>query len=290
MTVDYRYSLRRLDAVVRCEDGRVVPVRGRSHLTAPHPPVPPPSAELLATVFVPYFGPAGCGEVFPCVEPPRRMSSVQADRLPGTTRRLRDGAELRVVCWGDSVTCGGDASADATAYPALVERGLRAAGADARVTVVAVDGSNSAQWMSGEGVACDWRRVEAARPHLVTLEFVNDAELDPATWPGLYGEIRARLRRIGAELLVTTPHFTTPAWMGSERLTDADGRPYTAFLRAFCRSWPVALADVSLRWEHLAREALPYITLLNNGVNHPDDRGHALAADEILAALGATGS
>lgn len=287
VTVDYRYSLLRLDAVIRCEDGRVVPIRGRSHLTSPRPPVPPPSAELLATVLVPYFGAADGGEVFPYVEPPRRMSPAQAGELPETTRRLRHGAELRVVCWGDSVTCGGDASADATAYPALVERGLRAAGADARVTTVAVDGSNSAQWLSGDDVACDWRRVEAARPHLVTLEFVNDAELDPAGWPALYGEIRARVHRMGAELLVTTPHFTMPAWMGSARPTDPDGRAYTAFLRAFCRSGSVALADVSLRWEHLAREALPYITLLHNGVNHPDDRGHALAADEILAALGA---
>lgn len=288
VTVDYRYSLRRLDAVVRCEDGRVVPVRGRSHLTSPRPPEPPASAELLATVLVPYFCEAGSGEVFPYVEPPRRMSAAQAARLPETTRRLRSGAELRVVCWGDSVTCGGDASAGATAYPALVESGLRAAGTDPRVTVVAVDGSNSAQWLSGEDDGCDWRRVEAARPHLVTLEFVNDAELDPAMWPALYGQIRSRVNRIGAELLVTTPHFTMPAWMGSDRLTDPDGRAYTAFLRAFCRSSSVALADVSLRWEHLSREALPYITLLHNGVNHPDDRGHALAADEILAALGIT--
>ncbi|HEX6445739.1 MAG TPA: GDSL-type esterase/lipase family protein [Streptosporangiales bacterium] len=287
VTVDYRYSLRRLDAIMRREDGRVVPLRGRSHLTGPRPPVPA-SGELLGTVLVPYFGGAGSGEAFPYVEPPRRVSPPQGGRLPETTRRLREHAGLRVVCWGDSVTCGGDASAEATAYPALVERGLRDAGADARVTVVAVDGSNSAQWLSGEGVACDWRRVEAARPHLVTLEFVNDAELDPAVWPSLYGEILARVRRMGAELLVTTPHFTMPAWMGSDRPADPDGRAYTAFLRAFCRSGSVALADVSLRWEHLALEALPYVTLLHNGVNHPDDRGHALAADEILAALGAT--
>lgn len=285
VTVDYRYSLRRLDAVVRCEDGRIVLVRGRSHLTSPRPPVPP-CGELLGTVLVPYFAEAGGGAAFPYVEPPRRMSPPQGGRLPETKRRLRERAGLRVVCWGDSVTCGGDASADATAYPALVERGLRDAGADARVTVVGVDGSNSAQWLSGEGDGCDWRRVEAARPHLVTVEFVNDAELDPAALPSLYGETLARVRRMGAELLLTTPHFTMPAWMGSDRLADPDGRGYTAFLRAFCRSEFVALADVSLRWEHLASEALPYVTLLHNGVNHPDDRGHALAADEILAALG----
>ena len=40
--------------------------------------------------------------------------------------------------------------------------------------------------------------------------------------------------------------------------------------------------DASARWEHLHREGIPYVTLLLNGINHPDDRGHALFADELI--------
>ena len=53
-------------------------------------------------------------------------------------------------------------------------------------------------------------------------------------------------------------------------------------LRKFAASHGLALADASARWEHLWKEGIPYVTLLRNGINHPDDRGHALFADELM--------
>ena len=44
----------------------------------------------------------------------------------------------------------------------------------------------------------------------------------------------------------------------------------------------MALADASARWEHLWQEGLPYVTLLRNGINHPDDRGHSLFSEELI--------
>ena len=54
------------------------------------------------------------------------------------------------------------------------------------------------------------------------------------------------------------------------------------FLRKFAAEHQVALADVSRRWEHLEVEGIPYIALLHNGINHPDDRGHELFVKELL--------
>jgi hypothetical protein len=53
-------------------------------------------------------------------------------------------------------------------------------------------------------------------------------------------------------------------------------------LRDYAAKHNLALADASARWEHLWREGLPYVTLLRNGINHPDDRGHAMFADELM--------
>ena len=43
----------------------------------------------------------------------------------------------------------------------------------------------------------------------------------------------------------------------------------------------IALADAAARWGHLWKEGLPYLTLLHNTINHPDDRGHRLFAEEL---------
>ena len=79
-----------------------------------------------------------------------------------------------------------------------------------------------------------------------------------------------------AEIVLITPHFVH----GMPR--DHDNRPYVANLKRFAEKHDLALADASARWAHLWREGLPYITLLANNWNHPDDRGHRLFAEELI--------
>ena len=151
---------------------------------------------------------------------------------------------------------------------------------------------------------CDWQRIIEAKPDLVTLEFVNDAGLSGATFEQVYDEILGRVRAIGAsarhpelanqdemleriqamgaELILITPHFTKPEMMGFKTLREPERRPYVLALREYAQKRNLALADASARWEHLWKEGLPYVTLLRNGINHPDDRGHVLFADELM--------
>jgi len=63
---------------------------------------------------------------------------------------------------------------------------------------------------------------------------------------------------------------------------ETDPRPYVAALRAFAARHHVALADASLRWGHLVKEGIPYMSLLSNSINHPDDRGHELFARSLM--------
>jgi hypothetical protein len=64
-------------------------------------------------------------------------------------------------------------------------------------------------------------------------------------------------------------------------MREAERRPYVLALRDFAGKRQVALADAAARWEHLSKEGLPYLTLLHNTINHPDDRGHRLFAEEL---------
>lgn len=288
VAVSYRYGLRRIDSLVKDADGRVRMIQGMSHLTAPRPPELTPGTIRLANAYLPYFGTAGTALVLPARGEPAGPATKQQDsRLPRFRSRIDAGLPVRVTCWGDSVTAGGDATSDHSSYPAVVERALRTAhpGMQIEVAAVAVGGSNTTQWLSGTSVDHDWSRVVDSEPDVVTVEFVNDAGLEPDEWAGNYAEIERRTSELGADLVLTTPHWVMPSWM---ELTEdgRDSRPYVSFLRSFAERRGIALADVSARWERLKEEGLPYETLLNNGINHPDDRGHALAGQEIAAAFG----
>jgi hypothetical protein len=69
--------------------------------------------------------------------------------------------------------------------------------------------------------------------------------------------------------------------MGFTSMREPERRPYVLALRDFADKHHIALADASARWQHLAQEGLPYLTLLDNTINHPDDRGHRLFAEEL---------
>ena len=58
-------------------------------------------------------------------------------------------------------------------------------------------------------------------------------------------------------------------------------QPGATFILEFANKHNIALADAAARWEHLCKEGLPYLTLLHNTINHPDDRGHRLFAEEL---------
>lgn len=291
VTIDYAYSLRRLDSRVRTADGREVVRKGEDHLTAPQPPALEPGEMRVANLFVDYHSNGQNAEEYPLQETAAQAKTGSTPgRIPRALEKLRAGGPLTVVCWGDSVTVGGDASSPEMRYAAVFERRVRERFPTAKIAVkvVAVGGSHSRQWLwpdkfprprPGE---CDWAKVVAEKPDLVTLEFVNDAGLQGPEMDKVYGEILSRVRALGAELILIAPHFTMPSMMGFSSLREPEKRPYVIALRDFAAKNGLALADASARWEHLWREGLPYVTLLLNGINHPDDRGHALFADELM--------
>lgn len=286
--LSYSYGLLRVDALVRDPGGMVI-LEGESHLTIPVPPVVATQFRHLANVFVPYFSDGSDAVLLPVGSPSGVLSRPTQCGLGFWNDALRAG-RARVTCWGDSVTAGGSADSLETRFPDLLDGYLRSAGLPAQVTTVAVGGSTSAQWIGAQPPmpGTDWSAVEESRPDVVVAEFVNDAELPADQWPDLYAEILARCKALSADLVLCSPHYVRPDWMGLHDFGQPDPRPYVAFLSRFADQNDVSLAQVSRRWEALAGEGIAYITLLANGINHPDTRGHRIYAEEIAAVLGVT--
>ncbi|EDY18688.1 lipolytic protein G-D-S-L family [Chthoniobacter flavus Ellin428] len=291
----YRVSLRRLDTVQVDPSGKVSLKQGEPHISVPVPPEADPGCTAIAHVFVDHgVKTITNDDVYPILESPAQaVTASTPGRIPKTLAKLKAGQPVTIVCLGDSVTAGGNASKPETRYVDVFAAGLRERFPQAKIDVqnISAGGSNSRQWLDpekhpyrnlhGAENPARFDRVVAAKPDLVTIEFVNDAGLNPAGVEESYSEILKRLEPTGAEVILITPHFTMWRMMGFKSMRETEHRPYVLGLREFASKHQVGLADASARWEHLAKEGIPYLTLLHNTINHPDDRGHRLFAEEL---------
>ncbi|MDZ4288095.1 MAG: GDSL-type esterase/lipase family protein [Prosthecobacter sp.] len=291
----YRYSQRRMDTIQVDGTGKATLKPGVPHISAPVPPPADSGATAIAHVFIDHRS----TEVTPAAIYPITESAAQAvtastsGRIPKTSAKLKAGQPVTIVCLGDSVTAGGNASKPELRYVDVFAAGLRTRFSQSKIEVknISAGGSNSRQWLypdkfpyrglTGTANPARFEHVLAAKPDLVTIEFVNDAGLSPAQVEESYSEILKRLQPLGSEVILITPHFTMWRMMGFKSMREAEKRPYVLALRDFATKHHLGLADASARWEHLAKEGLPYLTLLDNTINHPDDRGHRLFAEEL---------
>jgi lysophospholipase L1-like esterase len=284
----------RVDSLIVDSAGAVRYAPGIPHITTPTPPPVYLDAVRLANIFRPYRAAwVNPEHVYPILARPEEApTSSTRGRIPKTLAKLKNGEPVTIVCWGDSVTEGGNASQPSSRYVDVfaAELAKRFPRGPIDVRNISVGGSCSLNWLDPAAHPfslitrqpdLNFDRIAAARPDLVTLEFVNDTGLGETTWTAAYAGILSRLNEIGAELILITPHFTHPDWMGFASMRDAENRPYVRFLTEFAGARGVALADASGRWQHLWCEGLPFLTLLHNSVNHPDDRGHRLFAEEL---------
>lgn len=285
--VSYRYVRRRLDSIVRSADGRTTIRRGEPQVAMCTPPELAPRETRLANIYIYGMTPAlGEDNLFPILEtaypaPPKRAPTIAEARLPRTIRRLRSGEPLRILAWGDSVTT-------YNRWQRMFVDRLQGRYPAAKIELIteAWGGRNTGSYLA-QPPGSDHNyaeRILAPRPDLIVSEFVNDAGLTPSDVEERYGRLLADFRAIGAEWIVLTPHYVLPEWMGlaRQREIDDDPRPYVAGLRQFAEKHGVPLADASRRYGRLWRQGIPYLTLMENSINHPNEFGHTLFADSLM--------
>lgn len=296
--VDYAYRPQRLDRLVRAADGRPALRQGVAKASNPVLPELKPGDVPLATIWLDgQTTKLDARNFYPVLETAFPESDAPgpcaAERLlPKTYGKLVRGEPVTILAWGDSVT-EGKFLPERDHWQQQFVRRLRKQFPKSAITLVSNGwgGRNTATFL-------DEKQAPSGHPHnyvetvlgakadLVIMEFVNDcglvrAEQVQTRYDRILGDLAAR----GAELCVLTPHYTRADWMGlaDPTATTEDPRPYVRHLRAWCALRHVALADASLRWGRLARQGLPYQTLLVNEINHPNAVGMSYFADALMA-------
>lgn len=306
----YQYSLLRLDSIVVDAHGTPHLLQGQPHIATPHPPELTSGTQRLLNIFRPYqarrLNPA---DIFPSLERPDQAATrTTPGRIPKTLAKIKASQAVHIVCLGDSVTAGGDASSPELMYTEVFRRALMkkyTPPSPSGVALVSINiinesygGSCSSQWLrlgplkdyiaqhpemlGNASERINFKRVLGYKPDLVTIEFVNDVTFSRDVLEQLYGKMISDLHAIGAEVILITPHFCALEMMQTESLRTAETRPYVDFIYEFADRHHVGIADASSRWAHQWKEGLPYTTLLANTLNHPDDRGHAFFAEELM--------
>jgi lysophospholipase L1-like esterase len=292
--VDYEYRPNRLDSIVADASGALRVIPGQSGVGVVLPPDVPADGTLVANIWVTGMTTQLTDDSVYTIEhepAPVHMeeSSAAARLLPKTLAKLRAGGTVTIVAFGDSVTNGGGVEGhmnDWYQHQFAMRLAARFPRATIRMLTAAWGGASSKRYLD-ETAGGDYdfaRDVLEPQPDLVTLEFVNDAYLDEEGVRAQYAGILERVRGVGGELVLITPHLVRPDWMNapSEQIT-TDPRPYVQALHQFSGEYGVALADASRLWCGLAGRGIPYTTLLANSINHPDVRGQALFADALMA-------
>ncbi|MBP5738064.1 MAG: hypothetical protein J6X38_03155 [Abditibacteriota bacterium] len=292
--VSYIYSLLRIDSVFVTPEGKIALAKGKPSVNLPEQPKAKPGCLRLANIYIPYRSVSVKPEdIYPVVEGADKAKTLSRQgNLAKTMAKIKSGQPVTIVCWGDSVTQGGNASTPDMVYVKVFERMLKAKFPKADITVIneSVGGSSSLNWLrpdkypfQGNGF-CDFeQRVAVHNPDLVTMEFVNDSGYTPEMLDEAYTDIKARMDRLGAEYILITPHFTTPYWMGFDDMRAAkENRSYVFYALDWAEKNGYGIADASSRWAHLGKEGIPYITLLGNTLNHPNDYGHNIFAEELM--------
>lgn len=283
--IDYAVSLERVDAVQVSETGTVSIKQGKPAAVCPVAPEPDNGCTVLATVYVPYR----CSKITEnniCLAPVKDQTWRDFIKVSGrenlshTLGLLRDHKPLTVVCWGDSVTEGASPSSHDKCYVELLRSQLKSHFPKSATNVInaGIGGSNTDSRRDGYE-----KEVLSHNPDLITVEFVNDvgkpADVIKSNWAEFIA--RARQKNPNVEFILITPHFTTPPWMGSFKVS-------VPAMRAAVLANKVALADTSNIWANLRGIGIPFETLLANGLNHPNNLGHEFFAESIMRLLQTT--
>ena len=214
------------------------------------------------------------------------VPATDASGLARVMARLEARKPVKVVMLGDSISTGANASGVVGAppgqmgYPDLVRDGLSERfGGSVTLTNLSVGGMN-APWGVGQMPA-----AIAEQPDLFLIAFgMNDAS--GRCSPSKYRKDIARMASVmraarpECDVICVATMTANPDWQYAAPELYPAYRDQLLTLRV-----PgVAVADVTSVWSWII-ERKKFLDLAGNGVNHPNDFGHRLYADVILALL-----
>lgn len=189
---------------------------------------------------------------------------------------------IHVVFHGHSVPAGFHKTPEVKpfeSYPHLVNRKLKEQYAHAVINVIttAIGGENSVS-----GAARFERDVLSLRPDIIFIDYaLNDRRQDEDKVRKSWEQMIAAAKKAKVPVVLLTPTGDSSA-----KLSDpADPLNVRAeMIRNIAKEQDVILADVFAAWKSELEKGTPQADLLSQG-NHPNLKGHTLAAEAIFKAL-----
>jgi len=217
---------------------------------------------------------------------PGPIPEYEGNALPRTREKLQKEKMLNLVLFGDSISTGANASGVTQAPPFQPFYGQMVADILAKKYKAKIDFKN----FSKGGMSSGWgkeniRPVIEQKPDLVILAWgMNDASghVPPEDYKAnMLAQIQAvRADNPQAEFILVATMTANPEWTASApEFYDH----YRKMLSQVCDS-SVVLADVTAIWKEVLRHK-KFADVSGNGVNHPNDFGHRIYAEVILALL-----
>gem|GEM_PF-127767 len=217
--------------------------------------------------------------------PSGTSTGLPVSRLPLSMQKLKSGQPLRIGVSGDSISTGLDASGTTLAppnqpgYPDLVAAQLRKSyGSEISLTNRAVSG-----WSIANGVQDLDALLESTPDLLIVAYGMNDVGRRDPNWFGqqaatIYERAKAKLPNI--EIIWVSTMLGNKEWIHTPRDMFSKYRDELAKRTGS----DAVLADLTSVWEELLAHKHD-LDLTGNGLNHPNDFGHRLYAQAILAKL-----
>ncbi len=208
-----------------------------------------------------------------------------AGQLPRTIARLKAGEPLTIGVSGDSIAAGGDASGLnkvaplQPAFPELVTQQL----GQSYKSAITLKNRAVGGWSIANGNA-DLDALLAEKPQLIVMAYgMNDVgRRDPAWFKAQAEQFIQKVRAAdpNIELILVTPMLGHVEWVHTPREMFFS---YRDELQSLCGPG-IVLADVTSVWHELLQNKHD-LDLTGNGLNHPNDYGHRLYAQVLLALL-----
>ncbi len=285
VVADYKCWLTRLDTLVVDQAGNLAILEGVPLRSAPLPPAIPAGQKPLANILSRWCNqPLAAEDVMRItakLTPPDTDTARNTKVLTPLSQKLKSGQPINLVFWGDSITAGFCADPLDKSFPSLVVARLKSQFPTASIEYKV----NGFTGRRAKDVMKQLPEALATHPDLLVVEFVNDLSTPVRDLNRTYASIVEACRESQTCLMLVTPHFTDPSMAKAQDWQSIADNPYIALIHELGATNDLAVADVSWRWQHLSSEGLRADIMLVNLLNHPNNRGHEIYAEEILRCI-----
>ena len=192
-----------------------------------------------------------------------------------TRRDIESGADATIVCFGDSITAG---YAVRRGFPSFLLESLRQRFPDSKIEMInsGISGDTSQDGLS----RLDWA-VLSYEPDLVTINFgINDCVL-VLSLEEFEMNLVEMVRRIRAGpdpeiLLLSSQPLESPPY--DQRVLD-----YYQTVERVAKEMNVGFVDVYGAWMKRVRAGTPLSSLILPGLDHPNEAGYRIIAEELMS-------